>query len=62
MLINQELRLRAHQIELKNGTIQNASGIDRITCKSCKNEEPLWYFNASSANRDMKTKTLFIVM
>ena len=59
VLINQELRLRAHQIELKMALYKMLVELIVLPhARAGKNEEPLWYFNASSANRDMKNKNI----
>ena len=50
VLIDDTIRIRAEEIRLKNGSVESAKTIDRITsCEECEGRAPLWYFTASSA-------------
>ena len=59
VVIDDTIRIRAEKIKLKNGTVEHAENIDRITsCKECENEHPLWYFTASSAVNDIQNQNI----
>ena len=59
VLIDDTLRIRAKGIEIKNGTVHQATSIDRITsCEECENGLPFWYFTASSATNDVPNKNI----
>lgn len=59
VLIDETMRIRAGQINIKNNTIDKATNIDRITsCEECENGVPLWYFTASSASNDLENRNI----
>ena len=59
VLIDNTVRIRAEEIELKNNAITNVKKIDRITtCEECNHTQPLWNFTASSARNDLKNQNI----
>ena len=59
VLIDDTIRIRAEEIKLKNGDVERAEAIDRITsCEECESQVPLWYFTASSASNDVQNKNI----
>ena len=59
ILIEEQVKIRANQVSLKNGTLDKAYGVWRITtCDECKDRDPLWHFAASSASRDQNNSNI----
>ena len=59
VVIDDTIRIRAEKIKLKNGVVERAENIDRITsCKECENGYPLWNFTASSAVNDIQNQNI----
>ena len=56
VVIDDTIRIRAEKIKLKNGTVEHAENIDRITsCKECENEH-LEFHGKFSCQRHTKSK------
>ena len=61
ILIDEIIKVKAEQVKFKDGGIESATNIDRVTsCEECEGKFPNWYFSASSAKEILKTLTLYI--
>ena len=59
VLINDIIKIQADEINIKNTDIDKVNGIRSVTsCDECENGNPLWYFSATSAVRDIKNKNI----
>ena len=63
ILLDEAIKIEAEKIEIQNGQIRRVHNISRVTsCDDCKNGTPIWFFTASSAERDLEDQTLPIGM
>lgn len=59
VLIDDTIRIRAEEIKLKNGVVERAENINRVTsCDECETGYPLWHFTASSAVNDEQNQNI----
>ena len=55
VLLDEQIKIDAGNIEYKDGTLSKVSEITRITsCNECEEKAPQWHFTASSASRDLQ--------
>ena len=59
VLLDDTVKIRAAEIELKDNAINTVNRINSITsCEDCENGVPLWQFTASSAINDTQNKNI----
>ena len=59
IILNEKIKIYADNFNLKNGTIDEAKGIWRVTsCDECQDKQPNWHLTASSAKMDSENENI----
>ena len=59
IVLNEQIKIHANSLNIKNGEIDEITGISRVTsCNECEGKQPKWHFKSASAKRDLENEDI----